>query len=160
VSVRRRLRLPLLALLSLHATGVVAQARDALYLDASPDADRNTVAIAMVVSPPRTAVRYDCGLDTIVRMAPGASPQKIGDHASIAMRPGQYSISAQYTYAGREGFMFEQHTFEPGHVYRIGCGGGTVRHAHIAISDVTEGGGTPAAPLPSPDAPAARDEPH
>ena len=108
-----------------------------LYLGTTPEADRKSVALAMVTSLPRD-VRYDCHLDWIVGMYEGAHSRNFGDHSLIAMRPGIYSISAVYRAAGRDGVMFEEHRFEAGHSYLIACGGKTVRNAHISVRDISD----------------------
>lgn len=125
---------PLVILLSMPAK---AEDKAVMYLETAPDADASTIAIAMVASPPRNVVRYDCRLDHIVRVAAGTRSGKFGNHSLIAMRPGHYRITASYRSTGRDGIMFEDREFQAGRVYRIACGGSTVRKAHISVTEVT-----------------------
>ncbi|MGN6153741.1 MAG: hypothetical protein ACTHOH_17310 [Lysobacteraceae bacterium] len=110
----------------------------ALYLGTTPEADRESVALAVVTPLPRDVARYDCQLDWIVGMYEGAHSRNFGDHSLLAMRPGTYKISAVYRSAGRDGFMFEEHRFEAGHTYRIACGGKTVRNVRISVREISD----------------------
>lgn len=128
----------LLASAPVTAPVIADEPPKALYLGTTQEADRESVALAMVTPMPRNVVRYDCHLDWIVGIYEGSHSRKFGEHSLIAMRPGTYRISAVYRSADRDGFMFEEHRFEAGHTYRIACGGNTVRNAHISVQEISD----------------------
>ena len=150
----------LVILLSMPSLAAKAEDKAVMCLETTPDADASTIAIAMVVSPSRNVVRYDCRLDHIVRVAAGTGSRKFGDHSLIAMRPGHYRITASYRSTGRDGIMFEDHEFQAGRVYRIACGGGTVRKAHISVTEVTAADQSPIAGQHPAEAAATADGEH